>query len=183
MQFTPLYIDGVWRPALAGKTITIIDPATEEPVGEAAQAERADVAAAIDAAVKGFERWRKVPAWERAEVLRAAAQRLRARTEEVARQLTLEVGKPLAQAKGEVMAAVECIDWFADEARRIYGQTLPGRTPNQRFEVRMEPVGPVAAFTAWNFPIVLQARKIAPPSPPVVRSSPARPKRARVRCG
>lgn len=162
MQFTQLYIDGVWRPALAGKTITIIDPATEEPVGEAAQAERADVAAAIDAAVKGFERWRKVPAWERAEVLRAAAQRLRARTEEVARQLTLEVGKPLAQAKGEVMAAIECIDWFADEARRIYGQTLPGRTPNQRFEVRMEPVGPVAAFTAWNFPIVLQARKIAP---------------------
>jgi len=162
MQHTQLYIDGHWRPAAAGGTITLIDPATEEPVGTAAQAERADVAAAIEAAVRGFEVWRKVPAWERANVLRKAAQLLRERADQVARQLTIEVGKPLAQSKGEVVAAVECIDWFADEARRIYGQSLPGRTAEQRFEVRYEPVGPVAAFTAWNFPIVLQARKIAP---------------------
>ncbi len=162
MQEVELYIGGSWRPAAAGGTITLIDPATEEPVGTAAQAERADVEAAVAAAVQGFGTWRRVSAWERSNVLRKAARLLAERAEGIARRLTVEVGKPLAQSRGEVQAAVECIEWFADEARRIYGQTLPGRTPENRFEVRYAPVGPVAAFTAWNFPIVLQARKIAP---------------------
>ena len=162
MQHTELLIGGRWQPAAAGGTITILDPATEEPVGRAAQAERADVEAAVGAAVAGFETWRKVPAWERSNVLRKAARLLAERAEGIARRLTVEVGKPLAQSKGELTAAIECIDWFADEARRVYGQSLPGRTADSRFEVRYEPVGPVAAFTAWNFPVVLQARKIAP---------------------
>lgn len=157
-----LLIGGKWRPAVGGETLALIDPATEERIGTAAQAGRDDVNAAIDAAVRGFEIWKKVPAWERAKVLRRAAQLLAERADGIARLLTLEVGKPLAQSKGELQAAVECVDWYADEARRIYGQSLPGRSADQRFLVTYEPVGPVAAFTAWNFPVVLQARKIAP---------------------
>ncbi len=159
---TDLYIDGAWHPAMAGGRIDILDPATEEVVATAAQAERADVEAAIAAAQQAFQTWRKVPAWDRSKVLRKAAMLLEERADKVARLLTLECGKPLAQAKGEVISAVELIDWYADEARRIFGQTLPGRGADNRFMTIYEPVGVVGAFTAWNFPVVLQARKIAP---------------------
>ena len=162
MLNTELYIDGQWQPAIAGGTIDIIDPATEEQVTKAAQAEKADVEAAIAAAHKAFQTWRNVSGWERSKVLRRAAQLLMERSEAIARQLTLETGKPIGQSKAELGAAVELIDWYADEARRIFGQTLPGRTANNRFMTVYEPVGVVGAFTAWNFPIVLQARKIAP---------------------
>jgi len=157
-----LLIGGEWCDAASGRTITIVDPATEEPVTVAPQAGREDTLRAIDAAHAAFQKWRRVAPWERAKLLREAARLLAERAETVARQLTLEVGKPIAQSRGEVQAAVECIDWFADEARRIYGESLPGRAGNQRFETRYEPVGVVGAFTAWNFPVVLQARKIAP---------------------
>ena len=159
---TELYIDGKWKPALAGGMIDIIDPATEELVTRAAQADRDDVNAAIDAAHKAFLSWRKVAPWERSKVLRKAAQLVAERSDVIARQLTLETGKPLGQAKGELASTVELIDWFADEARRIFGQTLSGRSSNNRFMTVYEPVGVVAGFTAWNFPVVLQARKIAP---------------------
>ena len=162
MLNTELYIDGQWQPATAGGTIDIIDPATEEQVTKAAQAERADVEAAIAAAHKAFQSWRLVSGWERSKVLRRTAQLLQERSERIARQLTLETGKPIGQSKAELGAAVELIDWYADEARRIFGQTLPGRTANNRFMTVYEPVGVVGAFTAWNFPVVLQARKIAP---------------------
>lgn len=159
---TDLYIDGAWHPAMAGGRIDILDPATEEVVATAAQAERADVEAAIAAAQQAFQTWRKVPAWDRSKVLRKAAMLLEERADKVARLLTLECGKPLGQAKAEVISAVELIDWYADEARRIFGQTLPGRGADNRFMTIYEPVGVVGAFTAWNFPVVLQARKIAP---------------------
>lgn len=157
-----LLINGEWRDAASGRTITIVDPATEEPVTVAPQAGREDTLAAIKAAHAAFLSWRRVAPWERSALLRRAAALLAERSERVARQLTLEVGKPIAQSRAEVQAAVECIDWYADEARRIYGESLPGRSPNQRFETQYEPVGVVGAFTAWNFPVVLQARKIAP---------------------
>lgn len=157
-----LYIDGTWQGAAAGGTITLIDPATEDSYGLAAQAQRADVDAAIAASVKGFEVWRKVPAWDRAKVLRKAAQLVAERSETIAKRLVIEVGKPIAQARGEVASTVECIDWYADEARRIFGQTIAGRNADSRFMISHEPVGPVACFTAWNFPVSLQARKIAP---------------------
>jgi succinate-semialdehyde dehydrogenase/glutarate-semialdehyde dehydrogenase len=165
MSATPtidLLIGGAWHPAAAGGTIDIIDPATEEPVATAAQATREDTDAAIAAAAEAFGPWSRTPAWDRAKVLRKAAMLLAERADAVARRLTLECGKPLREAKGEVQAAVECIDWFADEARRIYGDILPGRNAEQKFLTLYEPVGVVAAFTAWNFPVVLQARKIAP---------------------
>ena len=162
MLTTELYIDGQWQPAIAGGTIDIIDPATEEQVTTAAQADRADVEAAIKAAHNAFQSWRQVSGWERSKVLRKTAQLLEERSERIAHQLTLETGKPLGQSRAELGAAVELIDWYADEARRIFGQTLPGRTANNRFMTIYEPVGVVGAFTAWNFPVVLQARKIAP---------------------
>lgn len=159
---TELYIDGQWRPAMAGGTIDIIDPATEEPITQAAQALREDVEAAIDSAHRAFESYRSTPAWDRSKILRRAAQLLAERSEGIARQLTLECGKPIGQSRAELTAAVELIDWLADEARRQFGLTLPGRNGNNRFITTYEPVGVVGAFTAWNFPVVLQARKIAP---------------------
>ncbi|HET6468494.1 MAG TPA: NAD-dependent succinate-semialdehyde dehydrogenase [Geminicoccaceae bacterium] len=157
-----LHIGGEWRPAQSGARYDLIDPATEEPVGTAPQAGRADTEAAIAAAHEAFLSWRRTPPWERAKLLRKVAALLAERSELVARRLTLEVGKPLAQSRGEVQMAVETIDWFADEARRIYGQYLEGRNAGQRFLVMHQPVGVVAAFTAWNFPVVLVARKLAP---------------------
>lgn len=157
-----LYVGGQWRKAMAGGTMSMLDPATEETIGRFARAEREDVLAAIDVTAETFRSWKKTPPWDRAKLLRRSAQLLAERADGIARRLTQECGKPLAQARGEVQAAVECIDWFADEARRIYGETLSGRNEHQRFMVTYEPVGPVAAFTAWNFPVVLQARKIAP---------------------
>ncbi len=162
MLTTELYIDGQWQPAMAGGTFDIIDPATEDGVTTAAQAERADVEAAIKAAHAAFQSWRHVSGWERSKVLRKTAQLLAERSERIAHQLTLECGKPLGQSKAELASAVELIDWYADEARRIFGQTLPGRTGNNRFMTVYEPVGVVGAFTAWNFPVLLQSRKIAP---------------------
>ena len=159
---TDLYIDGAWHPAMAGGHIDILDPATEEVVATAAQAERADVEAAIASAHQAFQTWRHVPAWERSKVLRRTAMLVEERADRIARLLTLECGKPLGQSKAEVLSAVELIDWYADEARRIFGQTLPGRNADNRFMTLFEPVGVVGAFTAWNFPVVLQARKIAP---------------------
>jgi succinate-semialdehyde dehydrogenase/glutarate-semialdehyde dehydrogenase len=159
---TGLLIDGRWGPARDAATLAVLDPTTEERIGTIAQAGRADTEAAIAAAARGFERWRAVPAWERAKLLRIAAALLVERADEVARRMTQEIGKPLAQSKAEVLSAADTIDWYADEARRIYGETLPGRNARQRFMTLREPVGPVAAFTAWNFPVVLQARKIAP---------------------
>jgi succinate-semialdehyde dehydrogenase/glutarate-semialdehyde dehydrogenase len=157
-----LYIGGQWRKAMAGGTMSMMDPATEETIGRFARAEREDVQAAIEVTAEAFRSWKKTPAWDRAKLLRRAAQLLAERADGIAQRLTQECGKPLAQSKGELQASVECIDWFADEARRIYGETLSGRNEHQRFMVTYEPVGPVAAFTAWNFPVVLQARKIAP---------------------
>ncbi|MEZ5861687.1 MAG: NAD-dependent succinate-semialdehyde dehydrogenase [Geminicoccaceae bacterium] len=159
---TDLYIDGAWHPALAGGRIDILDPATEETVATAAQAERADVETAIAAAHKAFQGWKAVPAWERSKILRKTAMLLEERAEKVARLLTLECGKPLGQARAEVVTAIELIDWYADEARRIFGQTLAGRNADSRFMTLYEPVGVVGAFTAWNFPVLLQARKIGP---------------------
>jgi len=157
-----LFIDGKWTPAKGGGAIELIDPATEEAIGKAAQADRADVEAAIAAAVKGFEVWRNTPPWERSRIIRKAAQLLAERAENIARQLTIEVGKPIVQSRAEVQMGIDTLEWFADEARRIFGQTLPGRNGDQRFFTHYEPVGPVAAFTAWNFPIVLQTRKMGP---------------------
>ena len=158
---TNLYTDGAWKPAVSGKTLEVLNPATGDPIGTVAHAEKADLDIALAAAQRGFETWRKVSAHERYRLMRKAADILRGRINDVAATMTMEQGKPLAEAKGETMVAVEIIDWFAEEARRSYGRTVPARMDGvYQLEVK-EPVGPVAAFTPWNFPINQAVRKIS----------------------
>jgi succinate-semialdehyde dehydrogenase/glutarate-semialdehyde dehydrogenase len=148
-----LFIDGAWGPAASGRTIDVVNPATGDKIGTVPHAAISDLDRALDAADKGFRTWRKVSAFDRSKVMRKAADILRERADTIARLLTMEQGKPLAEAKGEVLAGADVIDWFAQEARRTYGRVIPARTEGVYQLVIKEPVGPVAAFTPWNFPI------------------------------
>ena len=156
-----LFIGGKWRGARDGETLAVVDPADEETLGLIPKAGPDDLDDALDAAEQGFLKWRATPAWTRSGVLRAIAGELRQRTEAAALAVSRETGKPLVEAKAEFNAAIDQFDWYADEARRIYGHSLDGREAGVRLQVRYDPVGPVAAFTAWNFPALLPARKIA----------------------
>jgi succinate-semialdehyde dehydrogenase/glutarate-semialdehyde dehydrogenase len=158
---TRLFIDGTWRDAAAGRWIEVLNPATEEPIGRVAHAGTEDLDAALDAARRGFAAWRKVSAFERAKVMRKAAALMRERAEDIARLMVLEQGKPLFEARLETNAAADIIDWFAEEARRTYGRVVPARADGVVQLVVKEPVGPVAAFTPWNFPINQVVRKLA----------------------
>jgi succinate-semialdehyde dehydrogenase/glutarate-semialdehyde dehydrogenase len=158
---TRLLIANEWHDASGGKTIPVINPATGQPIGKVAHASIADLDRALAAAQKGFETWRAVPAAERAAIMRRAATLLRERAGDIARLLTQEQGKPLAEAKGEALAGAEIIDWFAAEGMRVYGRIVPSRNPAAQQLVLKEPVGPVAAFTPWNFPINQIVRKLA----------------------
>jgi len=157
-----LFIEGRWRQAADAATLPVIDPATEEEVGVIPVATPADLDEALRAAESGFQLWRSASVNERAACLRRLAEGIRECSEEIARMVTLEVGKPLAESRAEVLAAADQFEWNGEEAKRIYGQTLDGREVGVRFSVRFEPVGPVAAFTPWNFPVLLPARKLAP---------------------
>ncbi len=126
-----------------------------------AHAERADLDRALEAAQRGFRTWRKVSAFDRSKLLRKAADLLRERAAMIAPLLTQEQGKPLAEARGEILAAADVVDWFAEEARRTYGRVIPARAEGVYQLVIKEPVGPVAAFTPWNFPINQVVRKLA----------------------
>ena len=156
-----LFVDGVWTGAAAGRTLPVVNPATGEAIGTVAHAERADLDRALEAADKGFRAWRKVSAFDRSKVMRKAADLLRSRADAIAPLLTMEQGKPLAEARGEVLAAADVIDWFAEEARRTYGRVIPARADGIYQLVVKEPVGPVAAFTPWNFPINQVVRKLS----------------------
>jgi succinate-semialdehyde dehydrogenase / glutarate-semialdehyde dehydrogenase len=156
-----LFIDGAWKPAVSGKTLPVLNPATEETIGTVAHAEQADLDLALAAARRGFETWRKVSAYDRYKLMRRAADVVRSRADEIARLMTMEQGKPLVEAKGETLLAGDLIDWFAEEGRRAYGRTVPPRMDGV-FQLEMkEPVGPVAAFTPWNFPINQAVRKMS----------------------
>jgi succinate-semialdehyde dehydrogenase / glutarate-semialdehyde dehydrogenase len=156
-----LHIDGSWTPAAAGRTLTVVNPATGDAIGTVAHADRADLDRALEAAEKGFNVWRKVSAFDRSKLMRKAANLLRERADTIARVLTMEQGKPLAEAKGETLAGADVIDWFAEEARRAYGRVIPARADGIYQLVIKEPVGPVAAFTPWNFPINQVVRKLS----------------------
>jgi succinate-semialdehyde dehydrogenase/glutarate-semialdehyde dehydrogenase len=156
-----LFIAGQWTKAAGGRTIPVVNPATGEPIGTVAHAEKADLDRALEAADQGFRQWRGVSAFERAKIMRKAANLLRERADAIAPLLTLEQGKPLAEAKGETLAGADVIDWFAEEARRAYGRVIPARAEGVYQLVVKEPVGPVAAFTPWNFPINQVVRKLS----------------------
>jgi succinate-semialdehyde dehydrogenase/glutarate-semialdehyde dehydrogenase len=157
-----MFIDGRWRPACDGRRVDVVDPATEQVVTTVPMAEDADIDEALASSAAGFALWRATSAWERSAVLRRMCQIMRDDVQRYAEIMTIEQGKPLAQARAEVLASADQFDWYADEARRIYGRTVDGHTIDTRITVRREPVGPVAAFAAWNFPSLLPARKIAP---------------------
>lgn len=157
-----LFIGGSWTGADGGATAPVFSPVTEKPVGEAPVATRTDTEAAIAAAERGLAAWRAKSAFERAEALHAIADEMIRRKDEAARMISTETGKPIAQAEREWILSCDQFRWYAEEARRIYGRIVESRVPGGRFEVTREPIGIVAAFTAWNFPAALLARKIAP---------------------
>ncbi|HWM44366.1 MAG TPA: NAD-dependent succinate-semialdehyde dehydrogenase [Burkholderiales bacterium] len=158
---TQLFIDGQWQPPVEGKTLPVVNPATGKEIGRVAHAGRPDLDRALQAAQKGFEVWRDMVPAERSKIMRKAAALMRERAGEIAPLLTQEQGKPLAEAKAETLAAGDIIEWFAEEGFRVYGRIVPSRVNvSIRQMVIKDPVGPVAAFTPWNFPINQIVRKV-----------------------
>jgi succinate-semialdehyde dehydrogenase / glutarate-semialdehyde dehydrogenase len=156
-----MYIDGQWCQGGDGKGEDVVNPATEASLGRLPHASRADLDRALDAARRGFKVWRNTSAFDRYRIIKKAAETIRQRQEQIARILTLEEGKVLAEARLEVGSTADIIEWMAEEGRRAYGRIIPGRSPNIRQMAIKEPVGACAAFTPWNFPGVTPARKIA----------------------
>ncbi len=157
---TRLYIDGAWTDGAAGATLDVLNPVDGRVIGRVAKAEESDLERALEAARRGFEVWRRTPALTRSGMLRKAGELMRARAAEIAPILTQEQGKPLAEATAEVLGSAEILEWFAEEARRTYGRLIPPRTDGVIQSVIKEPVGVVAAFTPWNFPISQMVRKV-----------------------
>ncbi len=156
-----MLVGGKWRGAIGGRTLPVINPCTEEVLGETPAADARDVAEALEHASAALQTWSSVHGWDRAKVLRNIARRMEARRDELAYALSVEIGRPLSQSAGEANIAIDQFDWFAGEAERLFGESIPSRQGG-RLATTLEPVGIVAAFTAWNFPINLLARKIAP---------------------
>ena len=155
-----LYIGGSWRNGDGRKGEDVINPATEKPLARLPHASTSDLNEALEAAQKGFEIWRATSAYERAKVLRKAANLVRERADAIARIMTQEQGKVLAEARTEVLVTADIIEWYAEEGRRAYGRIVPGRVKGTRQMVLAEPVGICVAFTPWNFPTLTPARKI-----------------------
>lgn len=156
-----LFIDGQWTGAVSGRTLPVPNPATGEVIGSVAHAGIADLDVALAAAAKGFAVWRVIPAFERAAIFVKAAALLRQRANDIGRLMVLEQGKTVPEAVGETLRGAESIEWMAGEATRAYGRIIPARAGNVSQLVVKEPVGVVAAFTPWNFPINQMVRKIA----------------------
>lgn len=157
-----MYIHGEWRAAKNGKTLGIINPATEEILAEVPYGSREEVHEAVEAAGAAFKTWSKTTAYERAEILKKVAARMRERQEELALTLTKEQGKTLPESRAEIAQSANNFEWMAEECKRAYGQIIPQTLPNKRHWTLQHPVGPVATIAPWNFPVLLQARKIAP---------------------
>ena len=155
------FIDGKWQQAEKKETYEVINPATEEAIGKASKASSVDVDKALKSAEKGLKVWRNTPPWQRSYIIRKIADLMREKKDVLAKWLTLEVGKPLAEGVGEVGGAADIFEWNAEETKRIYGQTVESRFPDSRVHVYYQPVGVVAALVPWNFPIVLASRKIS----------------------
>jgi succinate-semialdehyde dehydrogenase/glutarate-semialdehyde dehydrogenase len=158
---TSLLIANSWVPSASGRTLPVVNPATGENIGTVAHAGKEDLDRALEATTAGFQTWKKMSAYDRYKILRKAADLMRSRADEIARIMTSEQGKPLAEAKGETLLAGDLIDWFAEEGRRTYGQIVPSRADGVQQLVFKEPVGPVAAFSPWNFPVNQAVRKVA----------------------
>jgi len=159
---TQLFINGKWQPPAEGKTLPVVNPATGNEIGRVAHAGRPDLERAVEAAQKGFEVWRDMLPAERSKIMRKAAALFRERAGEIAPLLTQEQGKPLAEAHAEIRYAASFFEWFGEEGKRVYGDTIPQNSPDRRILVLKQPVGVTAGITPWNFPAAMVTRKAAP---------------------
>jgi succinate-semialdehyde dehydrogenase/glutarate-semialdehyde dehydrogenase len=157
-----LFIGGEWRAARGGATIDVTNPADGERIGSVAAATRDDARDAVEAAAAALPAWSATTAYERSEILYRAHRLMLAKAEELAQLMTLEQGKPLRAARTEVKYAADFLIWFAEEAKRAYGQTIPSARADQRFLVQHQAIGVVGAITPWNYPISMITRKVAP---------------------
>ena len=155
------FINGRWQKSENNETYEVLNPATEEIIGNASKAGRKDVEKALSSAEKGFKIWRNTTPWQRSYVLRKVADKIREKKDILSKWMTLEVGKPLAEGVGEAGGAADIFEWNAEETKRIYGQTVESRFPETRVHVYYQPVGVVAALVPWNFPLILASRKIS----------------------
>ena len=173
------YVAGQWIAADSGKTVPVVDPATGTVIAQVPDMGAAETRRAIEAAQAAWGPWRALLAKERGKLLRRWYELILANQEDLARIMTVEQGKPLAEARGEIAFGASFIDWFAEEGKRVYGDTIPSPWPGKRLVVVKEPVGVVAAITPWNFPSAMIARKAGPAlaagCPIVVKPAPATP--------
>ncbi|MCE0964941.1 NADP-dependent succinate-semialdehyde dehydrogenase [Pseudomonas sp. NMI4491_12] len=156
------YINGEWLDADNGQTIKVTNPATGEVIGTVPKMGTAETRCAIEAADKALPAWRALTAKERSAKLRRWFELMIENQDDLARLMTTEQGKPLAEAKGEIAYAASFIEWFAEEAKRVYGDTIPGHQPDKRLIVIKQPIGVTAAITPWNFPAAMITRKAGP---------------------
>src|SRR6478672_6949971 len=156
------YIDGEWVDAYDRATIPVKDPASGETLGTVPKMGAEETRRAIEAADKALPAWRGKTAKERAQILRRWFDLMMANQEDLAQLMTAEQGKPIAEARGEVAYAASFLEWFGEEAKRIYGDTIPGHQPDKRIVVTKEPIGVVACITPWNFPLAMITRKAGP---------------------
>lgn len=155
-------INGEWIPANSGKTLEVINPATAEILGRVPHCGAEETRAAIAAAQAAFPAWKAKTANDRSNIMFKLADLIRAHVEELAKLLTMEQGKSLAESRGEIMGSASYIQWFAEEAKRVYGDVIPSPWGDRRIMVTKEPVGVIAAISPWNFPSSMLARKIGP---------------------
>jgi succinate-semialdehyde dehydrogenase / glutarate-semialdehyde dehydrogenase len=156
------FLGGDWVDAEDGKTFKVTNPARGDVIAEVADLSRAEVARAIDAAYEAQKEWAARTAKDRAGILRKWFDLMVQNADDLATILTAEMGKPLAEAKGEIMYGASFVEWFGEEAKRVYGETIPGHQPDKRITVLRQPIGVAAAITPWNFPNAMIARKVAP---------------------
>lgn len=156
------FINGEWLDADSGQTINVTNPATGEVIGTVPKMGTAETRRAIEAADKALPAWRALTAKERSTKLRRWFELMIENQDDLARLMTTEQGKPLAEAKGEIAYAASFIEWFAEEAKRVYGDTIPGHQPDKRLIVIKQPIGVTAAITPWNFPAAMITRKAGP---------------------
>src|ERR1700704_5208918 len=156
------YVDGAWVGARSGATIPVDDPATGAIIGTVPRLSGIETREAIDAAARAFPAWRKKTAKERAAVLRRWYELMIANQDDLARLMTAEQGKPLAESRAEVTYAAAFLEWFGEEAKRVYGDTIPSPHRDKRIMVTKHPIGVCGGITPWNFPSAMVTRKTAP---------------------
>lgn len=156
-----MLIAGDWTDGSSGKTEAVICPADGSTLGHLPHASSADLDAALESSLEGFNVWRKMTPHSRQDILEKAARSLEERFEDISANLTREMGKPIAEARVEMRVAIDLLRWYAEEGKRLYGRIIPSRFPNMQHEARKAPVGPVVAFIAWNFPATNTMRKVA----------------------